>query len=53
MDLRKLCRLCFVDNALVDITEHRASACPELTILQLLQAIYGEVGPKSRLKQFF
>ncbi|KAH8327911.1 hypothetical protein KR067_001509 [Drosophila pandora] len=42
MDLRKLCRLCFVDNALVDITEHRASACPELTILQLLQAIYGE-----------
>ncbi|XP_017105323.2 transcription factor E4F1 [Drosophila bipectinata] len=42
MDLRKLCRLCFVDNALVDITEHRASACPELTILQLLHAIYGE-----------
>ncbi|KAH8298066.1 hypothetical protein KR018_005963 [Drosophila ironensis] len=42
MDLRKLCRLCFTDNAQVDITEHRASACPELTILELLQAMYGE-----------
>ncbi|KAH8261790.1 hypothetical protein KR038_003145 [Drosophila bunnanda] len=42
MDLRKLCRICFVDSAEVDITEHRASSSPELTILELIQTMYAK-----------
>ncbi|XP_017026095.1 uncharacterized protein [Drosophila kikkawai] len=42
MDLRKLCRICFVDSAEVDITEHRASASPEHTILELIQTMYAK-----------
>ncbi|KAH8413170.1 hypothetical protein KR009_008629 [Drosophila setifemur] len=42
MDLRTLCRLCFVDSAQVDITEHRPSSCPEFTILQLLQGMFDQ-----------
>lgn len=44
MDLRKLCRICFVDKADVDITEHRSSASPEHTILELIQAMFAKVG---------
>ncbi|KAH8249065.1 hypothetical protein KR032_005588 [Drosophila birchii] len=42
MDLRKLCRICFVDNADVDITEHRASVSSEHTILELIQTMYAK-----------
>ncbi|EDW52304.1 serendipity locus protein delta [Drosophila sechellia] len=41
MDLRKLCRICFVDSASVDIREHRSSASSDQTVLQLIEAMFG------------
>ncbi|XP_016976828.1 zinc finger protein 236 [Drosophila rhopaloa] len=41
MDLRKLCRICFVDSAVVDIREHRSSGSSDHTVLELIQAMFG------------
>ncbi|XP_016929668.3 transcription factor E4F1 [Drosophila suzukii] len=41
MDLRKLCRICFVDSAAVDIREHRSSGSSDHTVLELIQAMFG------------
>ncbi|XP_017013660.3 uncharacterized protein [Drosophila takahashii] len=41
MDLRKLCRICFVDSAAVDIREHRSSGSSDHTVLELIQAMLG------------
>ncbi|KAH8353494.1 hypothetical protein KR084_011352 [Drosophila pseudotakahashii] len=41
MDLRKLCRICFVDSAAVDIREHRSSGTSDHTVLELIQAMLG------------
>ncbi|XP_016962318.1 zinc finger protein 521 [Drosophila biarmipes] len=41
MDLRKLCRICFVDSAAVDIREHRSSGSSGHTVLELIQAMFG------------
>ncbi|XP_017076111.2 LOW QUALITY PROTEIN: transcription factor E4F1 [Drosophila eugracilis] len=41
MDLRKLCRICFVDSASVDIREHRSSGSSEQTVLELIHTMFG------------
>lgn len=41
MDLRKLCRICFVDSASVDIREHRSGGSSDQTVLQLIEAMFG------------
>ncbi|EDV58409.1 transcription factor E4F1 [Drosophila erecta] len=41
MDLRKLCRICFVDSASVDIREHRSSGSSDQTVLELIEAMFG------------
>ncbi|XP_017060996.1 zinc finger protein 236 [Drosophila ficusphila] len=40
MDLRKLCRICFVDSAAVDIREHRSNGSSDHTVLELIQAMF-------------